>query len=88
MRYLLPLVAIVLAGCSGTDAQMTRIDARTYKIESPDVPGGSSAPNRRLAERLCPNGYRLLSEHANKGGPDRAIFDDPNVVTTWTVRCL
>jgi hypothetical protein len=88
MRYLLPLAALALAACAGNDAQMTRIDARTFKIESPEIPGGSAAPNRRLANQLCPNGYRLLNEDAHKGGPDRAIYDQQNITTIWFVRCL
>ena len=87
MRYLLPLAAVLLAACAGNEAQMTRIDARTFKIYSPDVPGGSTAPNRRLAQQLCPNGYRVLDQDAHKGGPDRAIVDD-NITTIWVVRCL
>jgi hypothetical protein len=88
MRYLLPLAVFTLAACAGNEAQMTRIDSRTFKIESPDVPGGSTAPNRRLAQQLCPNGYRLLNQDAHKGGPDRAFADDPNITTIWVVRCL
>ena len=88
MRYLLPLAALALAACAGNDAQMTRIDARTFKIESPEVPGGSTTPNRRLAQQLCPNGYRLLNEDAHKGGPDRADFQEQNITTVWVVRCL
>ena len=88
MRYLLLLATFALVACAGNEAQMTRIDARTFKIEGPDVPGGSTAPNRRLAQQLCPNGYRLLNQEAHKGGPDRAIFDDPNTTTIWVVRCI
>ena len=88
MRFLLPLTALALAACAGNDAQMTRIDARTFKIESPEIPGGSAAPNRRLAQQLCPNGYRLLNGDAHKGGPDRAIYDQQNTTTIWFVRCL
>jgi hypothetical protein len=88
MRYFLPLAALALTACAGNDAQMTRIDARTFKIESPEIPGGSAAPNRRLAQQLCPNGYRLLNEDAHKGGPDRAIYDQQNITTIWFVRCL
>jgi hypothetical protein len=88
MRYLLPLAVFALTACAGNDAQMTRIDARTFKIESPEIPGGSAAPNRRLAQQLCPNGYRLLNEDAHKGGPDRAFYDQQNITTIWLVRCL
>jgi hypothetical protein len=88
MRYLLLLAALGMAACAGNDAQMTRIDARTFKIESPEIPGGSNAPNRRLALQLCPNGYRLLDQNAHKGGPDRADFQEQNITTIWFVRCL
>ena len=88
MRYLLLLAAFTVAACAGNESQMTRIDARTFKIESPEVPGGSAAPTRRLADQLCPNGYRLLNADAHKGGPDRAIYDQQNITTVWLVRCL
>ena len=90
MRYLLLLAATAaaLTACAGNDSQMTRIDARTFKIESPEIPGGSDVPNKRLAQQLCPNGYRLLNADAHKGGPDRAINDQQNITTVWMIRCL
>jgi len=85
MHRALFLCLLVLGGC--TVAQASRIDDRTFRIDDPGVPGGSATPNRRLAERLCPKGYRILSEENHKGGIDRAI-DDPTVTTSWTIRCL
>jgi hypothetical protein len=86
MRYLLPLLAIVLVGCSQSEA--SRIGDRTYRIISPEVPGGAEGPNRRLAEQLCPRGYRKLDEEAHKGGPDRAIYDQQNITTIWVIKCI
>jgi len=85
MRYLLLLALVALAAC--TEASASRVDERTFRIEGPGVPGGSDAPNKRLASRVCPHGYRLLDSASNKGGPDRAI-DNPDTMTTWTIRCL
>jgi hypothetical protein len=87
MRYLLPTIAILLlVGCS--DSEATRIGDRTYRIVSAEIPGGAEGPNRRLAERLCPGGYRKLDEQAHKGGPDRAIYDEQNITTIWVIKCL
>jgi len=86
MRYLLPVLAIALVGCSQSEA--SRIGDRTYRIISPEVPGGAEGPNRRLAEQLCPGGYRKLDEEAHKGGPDRAIYDEQNVTTIWVIKCI
>jgi hypothetical protein len=85
MRRLLVLSMLLLAAC--TEATLSKIDDRTFKIESPGIPGGSDAPNKRLASKACPNGYRVLTTAAHKGGPDRAI-DDNNIMTIWTIRCL
>jgi hypothetical protein len=64
----------------------TRIDDRTFRIEGPGVPGGAEAPNRRMAERVCPGGYRVLDSTRHKegmsDGGDSAIF------TNWVIRCL
>ena len=70
MRFLLPLVAIALIGCTQNVADFTRIGERTFRIESPPIAGGAEGPNRRMAQQLCPNGYRLLNEEAHKGGID------------------
>jgi len=79
------LAMLLLAAC--TEGTLSKIDARTFKIEGPGIPGGSDAPNKRLASKVCPNGYRVLESSSHKGGPDRAI-DDNNTMTTWTIRCL
>src|SRR5271169_2949878 len=70
MRILLLLTLLSLAAC--IQPSLTKIDYRTYKIDSGGVPGGSDAPNRRLAEQVCPNGYRVLDESAHQNTPDRA----------------
>jgi hypothetical protein len=87
-RFVLLLLALILVGCSEADA--VRIGERTFRIEGPPVPGGSEAPNKRLAAELCPGGYRVLDSKSNKGGPDRAMSmpDDLGTTTTWTIRCL
>jgi hypothetical protein len=91
MRYLLPLLALVLlpltlTAC--TDSEASRIGDRTYRIDSPSVPGGAEGPNRRLANQLCPSGYRVLTSESHKGGVDRAIADDFGTTTIWTIKCL
>ena len=91
MRYLLllPLAAIGLVGCGGPNqADAVRIGDRTFRIESPPIPGGATGPNRRLAQQLCPTGFRLLNSDEHKGGPDRAIYDEQNTTTVWVVKCL
>ena len=77
--FLLPLALLALTACS--ESQATRIDYRTYRIEGPPTPGGETGPNRRLANRLCPNGFRVLDESRSR---------DPQVgiSTMWTVRCI
>ena len=85
MRRLVPIVVIALlpvalAGC--TEASATRVDERTFNIEGPPVPGGAEAPNRRVAERLCPRGYRVLEKS------DRKLDPALGVTTYWTIRCL
>jgi len=88
MRYtVLLLFAVMLAGCVSESAA-TRIAERTYRIVSPEIPGGAEAPNRRLAQQLCPGGYLKLNEQAHKGGVDRAIYDEQRVTTIWTVKCI
>lgn len=85
MRILLLLTVLALAAC--TEATMTKLDYRTYQIQSDAIPGGSDAPNRRVAEQVCPGGYRVLDQTASNNTPDRAR-DDSGVFTTWTIRCL
>jgi hypothetical protein len=91
LRFLVPVVAIALAGCGGpTQSDFTRIGERTFRIESPPIPGGADGPNRRLAMQLCPGGFRVLNAQANKGGIDRAqdYPDDLNITTVWVVKCI
>jgi hypothetical protein len=82
---------LLLALCAGlaacSEAQSSRIDYRTFRIEGPGVPGGSTAPNRREAMRRCPKGYRVLSEEEHRNTTDRAN-EESGVFTNWTVRCL
>jgi hypothetical protein len=85
MRYLLPLIALALVACSESSA--SRIGDRTYRIDSPGIPGGADGPNRRLASQLCPGGYRVLNSESHKGGVDRAT-DSTDTTTIWTIKCL
>jgi hypothetical protein len=77
---LLILVSAGLTAC--TEAFGSRLDDRTFRIEGPQIPGGSDAPNRRLAEKLCPRGYRVLEQSRGKSDADAQI------ATNWTIRCL
>jgi hypothetical protein len=86
MRILVLLTLLSLAAC--VQPTLTKIDYRTYKIESGGIPGGSDAPNRRLAEQACPNGYRVVDESSHQNTPDRARDEIGSTFTTWTVRCL
>jgi hypothetical protein len=91
MRYWLPLslVVVLLAGCGGPNqADAVRIAERTYRIESPPIAGGATAPNQRLAQQLCPGGYRVLDDKAHKGGLDRADWYEQGTTTIWVVKCL
>lgn len=85
MRPLLLLMLLILAAC--TESTASRVDDHTFRIEGPGVPGGSEGPNRRMANRLCPKGYRVVDSESHKGGPDRVI-DDDNIMTFWTIRCI
>jgi len=85
MRLLLLIAILAVAGC--TESSISRIDSRTFAIESAGIPGGSEAPNRRLAERACPGGYRVIDKTVHQNTPDRAR-DEPGVFTNWTIRCL
>jgi hypothetical protein len=89
MRRLLVFLALVLVGCSEADA--VRVGDRDFRIDGPPVPGGSEAPNRRLASQLCPGGYRVLSVESHKGNLDRALNspDETGLTQTrWVIRCL
>jgi hypothetical protein len=85
MRFLLLITILGLAACTG--ASLTKLDYRTYQIQSDAIPGGSDAPNRRLAQQVCPGGYRVLDQTVHNSSPDRAR-DEPGVTTDWKIRCL
>ena len=85
MRPLLLLTLLALAAC--IQPTLSKIDYRTYVIESGAIPGGSDAPNRRMALEVCPSGYRVLNQSVHQNSPDRAR-DEEGVFTTWTIRCL
>jgi hypothetical protein len=82
---LLLLMLLTLSAC--VQASLSKVDYRTYAIDSGGIPGGSDAPNRRLAQQVCPNGYRVLDQTVHRNTPDRAR-DEPGVFTSWTIRCL
>jgi hypothetical protein len=93
MRYWPLLILAVLAGCS--EATASKVDARTFSINGPIVPGGSEGPDTRLAEKICPRGYRVLNSTSLVGGAtslsDRgahADMENPGISTNWTIRCL
>jgi hypothetical protein len=85
MRPLMLLALLALAAC--TEATATRVDERTFRIEGPAMGVVSDAPNRRIANRICPKGYRVVDSATHKGGPDRAT-DEINAMTVWTIRCI
>jgi hypothetical protein len=85
MRGLALPALLLLTAC--TESSISRLDSRTFLIESPGIPGGSDAPNRRLAERACPEGYRVVDQTVHRNTPDRA-HNEPGVFTNWTIRCL
>jgi hypothetical protein len=82
---LLLLMLVVLAAC--IQPSISKLDYRTYQIDSGGVPGGSDAPNRRIAAQVCPGGYRVIDSISHQNTPDRAR-EEPGVFTTWTIRCL
>lgn len=85
MRLVFLIAMVALAGC--TEATANRLDDRTFRIEGPGLPSESSAPNRRVATRLCPKGYRVIDELVRRNTPD-GIRDEPGIFTNWTIRCL
>jgi hypothetical protein len=85
MRVFAMIALLALAAC--TQATASRLDDRTFRVEGPGIPGGSDAPNRRLATRLCPNGYRVLDSIERRNTPDN-YRDEPGVFTIWTIRCV
>jgi hypothetical protein len=83
---LLSAVALLaLAGC--TEAAGTRVADSTFRIDGPGLPSLSDAPNRRFAERVCPNGYRVIDQIVRRNTPD-GHRDEPGIFTNWTIRCL
>ena len=75
-----------LAACGAMQSQATKIDDRTFRIEGPPVPGSAEAPNRRLAERVCPGGYRVLDSTRSKEGCSDGCSGA--ISTNWVIRCL
>ena len=87
LMAILLLAPTALTCCSPMSSSATKVDDRTFKIEGPGVPGGAAAPNRRLAERICPGGYRVLDSERFKTSSGQ--FGDSSVTyTNWTIRCL
>jgi hypothetical protein len=76
---------LLLAAC--TEATASRVDERTFRIEGPGMGMVSDAPNRRVANRICPKGYRVIDSATHRGGADRAT-DETNSMTIWTIRCI
>lgn len=85
MRPLLVLTLLLLAAC--TQSSASRVDERTFRVESPPMAAGGSTANRHLANRLCPKGYYVVNSESHNGGPDRAT-DEINPTTVWTIRCI
>jgi hypothetical protein len=86
MRAMVMLgIMLAVGGC--TQATASRVDERTFKIDGPAMGFESDAPNRRLAQRLCPKGFRVLDSRTQAGGPDRAT-DSTDRMTIWTIRCI
>jgi hypothetical protein len=85
MRLAMLLLLLALAAC--TEATASKVDERTFKIQGPELGTASDAPNQRLANRLCPRGYRVLDSVSHKGGPDR-VTDSRDIMTVWTIRCI
>lgn len=85
MRLFAVIALLALAAC--TQATASRVDDRTFRIEGPGTPDGSTAPNRRMAARLCPEGYRVIDSISRRNTPD-GYRDEPGVFTNWTIRCI
>jgi hypothetical protein len=90
MHRLIFLATLLLApaglACCTAQPYASRIDDRTYRIEGPEVPGGAEAPNRRMAERVCPGGYRVLDSTRSKEGCSDGCVS--GISTNWVIRCL
>jgi len=80
LAALLAVSSAALAACSQSVA--SRIDERTFRIEGPEIPGGSNVPNQRTAAKMCPRGYRVLDESQHRGEFQTGF------ATVWTIRCL
>jgi hypothetical protein len=85
-RVVLLIIVLAAAGCTTTT--VSKLDYRTFKIEDSGVPGGSTAPDRRVAEQICPNGYRVLNQLVRNGTEDGYSEERGEVFTNWTIRCL
>jgi hypothetical protein len=89
MWRLLPLlVVLALSGCFPEEPTATPAGYRTYQLQGAGVPGGSTDPDRRMAQRLCPDGYRVLDEVVRRNTPDGYSEARGEVFTNWTIRCL
>jgi len=88
MRHVLPFVAVALAIAGCETATISKVDYRTFTVRDSGVPGGSTAPNRRVAAQLCPSGYRVLDQHERRNTRDGYSEDNGEVFTQWTIRCL
>jgi hypothetical protein len=87
LMAILLLASTGLTCCGAMSSSATKLDDRTFRVEGPGVPGGAEGPNRRMAERVCPGGYRVLdSQRFKDSGGDFA--DAAEIHTTWTIRCL
>ena len=90
MRFLVLIALLAVAACSQATAvpSSNRVDNRTFEIHGPGIPGGSDAPNKRLAQRLCPNGFRVLNTTVRRNSPDGYADDIGDTFTNWTIRCI
>jgi hypothetical protein len=87
MRWICAIAGLTLAACTAQGSAI-RLDERTFAIHGPGMPGGSDAPNQRMAARLCPNGYRILDSVERKNSPDGIQDQIGRTFTDWTIRCL
>jgi hypothetical protein len=87
MRPFCIIAVLAVAACS-SESSVSKIDARTFRIESAGIPGGAESPNRRAAERVCPGGYRVMDKDVHQNSPDRARDEVGNTFSNWTIRCL
>jgi hypothetical protein len=85
MRLLIVAALLALTAC--TQASSWPVGDQTFRIEGPGMPGGSDAPNQRLAAQLCPKGYRVIDQVETRNTPDH-YRDEEGVFTNWTIRCI